>query len=296
MKIEGDPGSPQAPEAGQVEGTPEGTTPPTPAPVVPGHAEGTEGAPASEPTPPVATGSQEDYFFDRKGYEERLGLIPEEQGDLRKDIEALVKSLQGDYTRKSQSFSQQRQKVEAVDLFEQGMRTDPQGTLRQLASRYGLNMDQPGQAHAAPQEEVEPGSWEEVYKKAAEIARVGVLEEIKPFLGQMQSMQSKTVEAELDQIDPNWRRLEDKMSELMTQVPGLSNLPLKDVYQLARDPAEVKAEALAEAHRQLAKETAAGTTHGSTPPIKTSPGTKKIESFQDAIDVAKQKLAEGGHQ
>jgi len=291
--------STQAPEAGHAEAIPEGTTPEAPAPGRgPGHAEGAEGTPTEppsvSPTPPVATSSQENDFFDRKGYDEAYEKLPDE---VKPHVSSLVKTLQGDYTRKTQALKDQRQAIEAVGLFEQGMRSDPVKTIMELAGRYGLTPEQlVATSEPRLDAETEPQSWEEVYQRAAADAKKEVLAEIAPYIGQVQQIQSKSVEEELDQIDPNWRRYEDKMSELMQKAPGLSNLPIKDIYNLARPESEIKAEAMAEAQRQMQKETKAAVTHGSEPQRKTTPGTKKVESFSDAVDVAKQILAERGTQ
>lgn len=47
---------------------------------------------------------------------------------------------QADYTRKTQELAQQRERLTALDTFEEYLRVDPEGALQRLATAYGVNL------------------------------------------------------------------------------------------------------------------------------------------------------------
>lgn len=48
---------------------------------------------------------------------------------------------QADYTRKTQAAAEAAKRVEVLDRFESQLDSDPEGTLRELAAAYGVNLD-----------------------------------------------------------------------------------------------------------------------------------------------------------
>lgn len=203
------------------------------------------------------------------------------------------KQMQADYTRKTQALAQHRQKIDAYDQF---MR-DPVGSLQQLASQYGLQITraQAAQMVAAGEHESqqwEPQTWDEVISRAEERAEQRVLQRLSPYIGQMQSVAAKTVEQQLNGLDPQWRTYEAEMSRLLQNHPSLAQ-DVGALYRLAVPSEVIEAKAMQtvlKKYEEKAKH-AQVTQQGTAP--RSSPASPKIKSFEEAYADAKRKILSG---
>ena len=149
------------------------------------------------------------------------------------------KSMQGQWTRKMQDISNQRQKVEAYDQF----LANPQATIRNLAGQYGIEL-QKAQEQVAPesQENYEPKSWEEVLSRAEQRAESRVLETLKPvldpMLAELKSVKKSETERKLDSEWAEWRQYENEMIDVLKKHPTLANDPT--LLAMVATPKEVR--------------------------------------------------------
>lgn len=271
--------APEAPDAGQPVSAPAGTagtTEQAPAPAQ-GQAQDLRDAAAGQAPAP-----ETDAFFDPS-------KLPEE-------LKGPYKQMQAAYTRKSQELAKQRQKVEAYDAFSR----DPIGSMQQLAAQYGMSLTRAEAKQMVQQqqgnggtEEWQPKTWDEVLAKAEERAEARILEKFAPLMQNVQRMQASSIEQQLDSIDPNWRIYEDDMRQTMHEHPSL----IKDIGKLYRlsVPEEVyTSRAVQAAIRKMESKGKQATVGSKSETPRSMPATRKVSSFQEAVDEAKRMLSEQG--
>ena len=195
------------------------------------------------------------------------------------------KMMQGAFTRKTQEISANRQKIEAFDSF---MR-DPVGQIQQLAAQYGMNVTRAQAAQMAQesqaQQEFNPQTWDDVMS----LAEQRVMAKLSPLLSNLQQetvqMKTKSIESQLDQIDPNWRMYEDTMIRNMQDHPSLAR-DVSKLYRLSVPEEVLMAKATQQALKKIQdKATAAQTSEkGKT---SSKPVTKPPTSIAEAWEQAK---------
>ena len=227
----------------------------------------------------------EDTFFDPKT------LTPE--------LMPAYKQMQAAYTRKTQEIAKNRTKVEAYDAF----MSDPIGQIQQLAQQYGLSVTrgqaaQMMQGQQTPQPDQaptnwEPQTWEDVMARAEERVMGKVMQQFTPVMTQVQQIRAKGIETQLNEIDPNWRVYEDDMRQTMAQHPTLVN-DVGKLYRLSVPEDVQNSRAVQTALKKLESKTQAATmaSKGSSP--RTAPVIPKASTFEEAVQIAKQQLAEQG--
>ena len=197
--------------------------------------------------------------------------------------------MQGAFTKKMQGISASREKVAAYDAF---MR-DPEGSVRQLAGQYGLNVA--GTPQPQEPQQFAPDTWEDVISRARDEAKQDVFRELQPFLSELQSQKRSSIEQTLDASVPEWRQYEDEMSTLLGSHPTLVNDPTM-LAKLAIPEEVQKGKAMQAALAKMQdKGKAAQATSGSqTTEVPDTLKPKKGSSFAESVALARKQLAAKG--
>jgi len=252
---------------GQAEAEPTGTTAEAPANM--GEQSVTDGQTTN--TGPGA----EATFFDPETIKDKPELM------------AAYKQMQSAFTKKSQSYAQEKHKIEAYNAFER----DPMGTLKQMAQQYGYQLMQPDQNQEG---DWEPKTWDEVMKRAEDQAYNRLKSEMEPVIGKVQSLQKQSMESYMDANYSDWRTYEDGMIDILGKHPTLAN-DLDRLYDLAL-PREVRdSRAYQKALKKVTQQSGASEVSGGSTTTK-QPSTKPSGplSFDDAVALAKSQLSEKG--
>ena len=244
---------------------------------------GSEGQPAvgeSEGTTQGTPAETEPTFFDPKS-------VPDE-------LLPAYKNMQRAFSKRMEAFSANKQKIEAYDAFT----ADPITNLQNYAKQYGYTLTRPEaaqQAQAQAGDDWQPQNWNEVLVRAKDMAKAELQEELGPVFREMQTIKKQGIEQQLNDIDPAWRQYEDEMMANLNSHPTLSN-DAALLYKMSV-PEEVR-ESIA-TQRALAKmeeKAKAAQSSGVSTTKKQSGGdlTDNVKTFNDAVRVAKKKLAEEG--
>jgi hypothetical protein len=248
-------------------------------------------------------GTQADTIvFDPREFDRLKSELP---GDVKGQLEAFMKNIQGDYTRKNQALSETRRKVEAYNAFE----SDPRGTITQLAQQMGFKLvpaDSTGQDAQSDQyqgwtpDKGNPESWKDVTAYLGSMVE-GLMKKhvgsnMAPVFQQLQEYRKNTIESRLNDIDPSWRQYEESMMSNLSKYPAMAN----DVELLYRAsvPSEVlesRATQKAQARMQN-KIKSSQVSGGSTTRTKAEEQniSSKPRSFEEAYQLAKDTLAKQG--
>lgn len=256
-----------------------------------GTAEGQSAQAQAEPGSAAGgEGAEEPTFFDPR-------TVPEE-------LMPAYKQMQGAFTKRTKELAGQRQKVEAYDAF----MNDPTANLQRMASQYGMHLVPVGQTPNAPvaqgtqateagiPADWQPNSWGEVFQKAAEYVRPQIeremMQRMNPVFQNVQRVTASQIEHQLDQIDSQWRVYEDDMMSTLRDHPTLVN-DVSKLYRLSVPEDVHRSRAVQDALKQVEKRGLASKTHGKST-VQSKPAPRKIESFHDAVQAAKQQLTEQG--
>jgi hypothetical protein len=213
----------------------------------------------------------EDSFFDPKSIEGK----PE--------LQAAYKQMQSAWTKKMQSVSANKQKLDAYERFEK----NPQEAIKALAKQYGIEIAEP------KKEEFQPQTWDDVISKTKDEARAEVLGELKPYLDQVREIKKQSIEKQLSDIDPQWQLYEDQMSEMLSAHPSLVTDPAK-LYEISI-PAEVREQrAMKKALEILNGKKETTPSGGSKTPKTPSNKPSGPLSWDQSIQYAKDQLASQG--
>lgn len=288
MQVE--PQGPVSVGLGQTDGAPDaGTTPAVPD-ITQGQASDTSKAVSGQPKGPESAEQQapEESFFDP-------AALPDE-------LKPGYKQMQSAFTKRMQELSKHRQKIDAYDAFEK----DPQGTLERIAAQMGLTISQRGQQQAQQQPQGQmgpdwqPQTWDEVLSLAEQRAEQRILSKLQPILGpvmqQVEQISSRNVETTLDGIDPNWRMYEDDIKANMREHPTLIKSPngVASLYRISV-PYEVQtAQAVQAAVKKFETKAEAAKIGGKSTAHTSGTPTKKVSSFADAVELARQQLSKQG--
>lgn len=267
-------------QPGQAEETPDlGITPEAPA-TAEGQTEGPEIRDAA-PTPPE-TPTAEPSFTDID-----LSTLPPE---IAAQVEATKKLMQADYTRKTQAIAQDRQKVDAMNAFlSNPLHPDNQRFLAQ----YGYVLPNQSERQATQSNEpYEPQSWEELLTKAAQMGRDLAMQEMAPITTQMQQMGVERVMSRLNQIDPDWRKYEAEMMQLLNQYPQMAREPDK-LYRLAVPPEVMEARIFKTISEKYKGQAQHASTHTKPSAPRSKPGRPKVSNFEEAFALAQQQVKSG---
>lgn len=257
----------EAPDTGAPDTTPAATD---------GHGTGTDGSTATGHA--ASNAPVEDSFFDRSK------LVPE--------LVPAYKEMQSAFTKRMQSLSAERQKVDAYDAF----MADPATQLQQLAAQYGYTVTRAQAAQAVAntlqgqsQEDWAPSSWDEVTSRISEAVIAKVQGQFKPVVEKVQALTAQQVEGQLDHIDPQWRVYEDAMRDNLKRHPTLVQ-DIQTLYRLSVPAEVIEARATQAALARIKKDTTAAKASGASN-VRSMPAAPQIKSFDDAVAFAKEQLA-----
>ena len=237
-----------------------------------------QGQSAEETTQP---GPSEDVFFD-----------PREIQDDPK-LQAAYKQMQRAYTKKMQSISDQRQKIDAYDAFYQ----NPIEQVQRIAQQYGYSLSRAEAQQAVNQQndDWQPNNWNDVMTRATEIAEKRIMEKMNPVFSQVQNMRKQSIESQLSEIDPTWQQYEDRMKGNLNTHPSLANDPVM-LYRVSVPTEVLESRATQAALRKMeARQQSAQVSGKSTTSKNPASGLPDGPvSFQDAVAAAKKSLADQG--
>jgi len=267
-------------------------------PTTEGQADVAPSTAASETAPEVTTGqpaddttkgktakgtqeSSEDTFFDPASIKDKPELM------------AAYKNMQRDYGKKMEAIKANRQKVEAFDAFNK----DPVTNLQNMAKRYGYSLSRADAAAAVEGQNPsswEPKTWDEVISKAKQESRNEVLEELRPLIGEFQSIKKNNVEKLLDDSCPDWRQYEDTMMENLKTHPTLVKDPAK-LYMLSVPSEVLESRATQKALKKLQEKADSSQVAGASTTKNKQPDIPdKAMSFQESVEFAKKQLRDRG--
>jgi len=260
-------------------------------------AAGTE-SPKGQPAASQGTTGQEpaeDVIFDPVEYDRLAKDLPQ---DLKAQVDAFKKSLQGNYTKKTQELAKNRQKVDAYDAFYRDPVTQIQTMAKQLgytltrAQAQDMAENQPAQQPGA---EWEPKSWNEVLQRSKELAMKEIMGQLGPVFNELQSSKKTAIEKQLTEIDPTWHQYEDEMVSNLTAHPTLAKDPIM-LYRLSVPPEVFESRATQRALAKLENKASQSKISGQSTTTKTPKEGMPDGpvSFAEAVRIAKAKLeAEG---
>jgi len=257
--------SPEAGTEGQVEMSPEGTgeTPPDDQ-----KGQAKDNSPGTE----LSGQAKDDSFFDPNN-------VPD-------DLKPAYKQMQAAFTKKMQSLSSAKEKVQAYDSFMQ----DPVGQMEQLARQYGMELKRPGQAQPdnnSNATEWQPNSWDDVFMRMEEHIMGKMQGQLKPVFDSVQKMTATNIEKQLDEIDPQWRMYEDEMKATLQAHPSLVS-DIAKLYRISMPEDVLNSKAVQTALRKMEDKANAAKAHGSHGVTRSEPALKKAGSFQEAVDLARE--------
>ncbi|MDI6741629.1 MAG: hypothetical protein QMD11_02730 [Smithella sp.] len=246
--------------------------------------EGQAGASAEDDSATTATkAAAEDVFFDPK--------------DLPAELQPQWKRMQASFTKKMQSISQHRGKIDAYDAFER----DPVGTMQQIAGRMGFQLTRAEAAAAAAKAaqageastDWQPQNWQEVIDKIGGQIMEKVQQSLAPVFQGVQKATAHNIEKELDAVDANWRMYEDEMRTALRDHPSLVN-DVSKLYRLSVPEEVLSSRAVQAALKKLEDKGKAASVHGGSTTQRTQSAIKPANSFEEAVEQAREKGKKAG--
>lgn len=245
-------------------------------------------------TPRKTDTTDDDLIYDQAEYER---LTSDLDPEVKRQVDAFKKSLQGDYTRKTQKVAEVRKMADAYQAFLR----DPHGTLQNVATQLGYKLNpinggggnQP--AKASNMEDFDPQSWGEVMAKMKESIMAELTphlnEKVSPLMNEVQSMRQKEFESQLTSIDPMWHQYQDDIMQNLQQYPSLMADP-KKLYMMSVPTKVFESRMTQNAINKVKKSTSSNSPFSGSKTTK-RPGTtspNKLMSFQEAVEYAKAQL------
>lgn len=192
--------------------------------------------------------------------------------------------MQGEFTRRNQKFSSRAQDLQLVDQF----RANPTAVLQQLATQYGLRILQSGQEETP--KDWNPQSWDDVKKHFFDEFKK---EQLAPIESEVRNLKKQNIEQQLTANHPDWRTYEEPMMETLRKHPTLVNDP-DTLYRMSVPANVLEARATAAALAKLKGATENAQVSGGTVRAATSSEPTGKLTFNQAVDVARKRLAARG--
>ena len=219
---------------------------------------------------PVAS---EESFFDVASIQDKPELM------------AAYKQMQGTFTKRMQGFSQHQTAIDAYNQFQK----NPIETLRGLATQYGYQFVQGDPQSGESKEPWNPTTWDEVMERA----KAEVRKEMQPVFKEVSSLKQKNIEAHMDSKYPDWRTYEPQMMDLLKSHPTLVS-DADTLYRMSVPPQVFEARATNAALAKLKATTESAPAAGGSTVRQTSQAPEGPLNLQQAVEVARQKLASQG--
>jgi hypothetical protein len=203
------------------------------------------------------------------------------------------KQMQGAFTKKMQEISKSRQKIEAYDNFTR----DPIANMQAMAKQYGMTLSR-AEAQAAINDQQhgqdwEPKSWDDVMTRAKKEVLGEVMQQFGPIMQNVQKLQASNIEKQLAEIDPGWQQYEDDMRRELAAHPTLVN-DVSKLYRLAVPEEVLTSRATQAALAKFQQKAESAKVSGTPSTSRSVPSPKKASTFQEAIDIAKEKCRQEG--
>lgn len=214
----------------------------------------------------------EDSFFDPKSIEGK----PE--------LQAAYKQMQSAWTKKMQSVSANKHKLDQYERFEK----DPHGAVKALAQQYGYKLEEP------KKQEFQPQTWDDVINKTKEETRAEVAREFEPFVNEVRAIKRQSIENQLSSIDPQWQLYEDQMSENLQKHPSLVSDPAT-LYRISVPPQVQEQRAMKKALETINGKKETTPSGGSKTPKTPSTQPSGPLTWEQSVAIAKEKLASQGY-
>jgi hypothetical protein len=257
-------------EQGQAESTPAGTTDNAPA------------APATteQTADPGTVTANEDAIFD---FNEIKG---------KPELEAAFRSMQSNYTKKTQELAKMRKEAEAKINAYDSFYKDPIAEIQRIAAQNGYTLTKAQAAQLQNESATEPqfNTWNEAVEFISQRTRQDVLNELRPVIEQVNNAKTQSHIQYLDTNYPDWRLYEDGMKETLAKHPSMID-DLDGLYRISVPDSVLKARYTKDALKKLKGETDAALISGGGAQSKDAPAPKKARSFDEAVLLAKQQIA-----
>ncbi len=282
--------APAAPDAGT----------PTDAPATdPGSA--TTPADATEPGPPqtAAPDSGTESFLD-------------DPSEVPPELQDRYKQMQAAFSKKTMGVAEQRKSLEQMEQFKpliEAYQRDPVRVLQDLAAQQGMTLSR-GQAQQAVQqaqaqpetpavdwETFEPNTWKELAQPIRQEIRQELLADMRkefgPVVENVRKMTAKNIEAQLADIDPEWRQHETAMVGLLQKHSTLAEDPSL-LYRMAVPPEAVEKRATERAMKAYEDKAKAARVSSTSTVRSATASPQQPKSISEAYELARAQLASGG--
>jgi hypothetical protein len=249
------------------------------------ESQGTEGQ-STEQTTQTGTGTT-DAYYDPAEFNRLTEALPDE---LKEQAKALQKSLQGNYTKKTQALAENQKKIDAYNA----IMANPTAAIKQYAAQYGLTVSEAAaqQANIDPND---PQDWNTVYSTAEERALKKFEEKYGHVFNELQTLKKESIEKTLTELDPAWHQYEDAMLANMQKHPTLAQ-DAATLYRMSVPPEVLESRATQAALRKLENKGRSANIAGSSTTTKKPGGVdpNAKPSFQEAVALAKQQIKSKG--
>ena len=207
--------------------------------------------------------------------------------------EAAYKSMQGEFTKRLNTFNEGKGKMDAYDAF----MANPELSMQQLAQQYGWSLikGQPGaQENSGEGPEFKPNNWQEVEDHFFARFQDRFRQENEPLVNEVKNLKQQNVRTLLDRDYPDWETYQGEMSQNLQKYPNMVNdvdtlyrmsVPTKVLEQRAFKAAMAKIEGKT-GHTEVGdnKTTSIPTTDKPTGPL----------SFEESVAYARKKVRAQG--
>jgi len=213
---------------------------------------------------------------------------------LPPELQPGYKQMHAAFTKRMQSISQDRDLVDQAKRF----MADPITGMQQMARQYGYTLTRAEAAAVAtqgtpaqwdPASGQDPPDWNTLASALEARAEQRLMQKFGPIIENVQKLQAKQIEAQLDDIDPQWRTYEDSMRDTLREHPTL----VKDVqklYMLSVPRDVMESRATRAAMDRLSKSTQSARVSGTSTARGTSTAPREVKTFADAVEAAKEQL------
>lgn len=181
--------------------------------------------PKAETTETVAPADDSPtYTVKVDGEEQTVSLAELQNGYMR----------QADYTRKTQAVADQQSRLETLDRFETALERDPEGTLKNLAAQYNLDLGS-GRTQSEPSDVDD--DWDDVpasVRKELEDLRSWKSEIDSQRLSEAEAQQMAQIDADIEKIRTNYNEPDLPEDQLLQYAVERSIGDLEAAYLLWR--------------------------------------------------------------
>jgi hypothetical protein len=240
--------------------------------------------------------SKGEVFFDHGAFQESIKDAPPEQKTM---LEAAFKQMQGAFTKRMQGLSKESEKLNAYNAF----MSNPMEQIQRLATQHGYQLVQNNGQNVQNQPDNTgrdwdanpPQTWKEVEDRITESAVSRAMKEfqsnLQPIMSNVQNLTTNNIETQLNGIDPNWRVYEDAMKETLSKHPTLVS-DVSTLYRLSVPPEIMESKAVQKAIKKMEEKGKAAHSGVKSTSVKTKPATQQVNSFEDAVRVARAQLTQ----